>query len=543
MYIFDVLYGKIDFSALVYKCMLSPEVQRLREVRLCNINSLCITGSANINRFEHSIGTAYLATVNINSRMHNYLHLTNNEKDIFIIAALLHDVANGPFGHSYEYIMAKKGFVPEQGLKDVLEGVVSVGVGAHKNISPFETIYFGKLRALNSILKDSQKEEISQIISGKHLLSKLISDSIDIDNIDNVFRMAYHMGIRFRKEAPLRIAESMYIEDGIVKFLEDAKTYIEEWYSVRQKVYKFLLLNPQEFSGKYMLTEAMDILFECISQGKAEGHDIKWNYTDYQLMEELKQLKETWLKRKTIVFDKINVPKLRIIMKEKLLENQKKLLKEYIESIYLNVSIKEKGKTGESNKLLLSNNFSYEIKNMGNIIIKNRNMEFEIIGDKLFKIVNTQFNISQIVSRLMTGDLYHCLAILETSDINKYDDFLEYAQRIAIEDELGVKIRASAKFSSLKIGIHPILDVNKTERQLIVNFKDIDTSFTIGDASSKKMLLGIFIKNEPYGLKHMRLLPKDKQKKILSIVLEYFDSYFVDGVKNVPLYEEVDIYG
>jgi len=543
MYIFDVLYGKIDFSTLVYKCMLSPEVQRLREVRLCNINSLCITGSANINRFEHSIGTAYLATVNINSRMHNYLHLTNNEKDIFIIAALLHDVANGPFGHSYEYIMAKKGFVPEQGLKDVLEGVVSVGVGAHKNISPFETIYFGKLRALNSILKDSQKEEISQIISGKHLLSRLISDSIDIDNIDNVFRMAYHMGIRFRREAPLRIAESMYIEDGIVKFLEDAKTYIEEWYSVRQKVYKFLLLNPQEFSGKYMLTEAMDILFECISQGKAEGHDIKWNYTDYQLMEELKQLKETWLKRKTIVFDKINVPKLRIIMKEKLLENQKKLLKEYIESIYLNVSIKEKGKTGESNKLLLSNNFSYEIKNMGNIIIKNRNMEFEIIGDKLFKIVNTQFNISQIVSRLMTGDLYHCLAILETSDINKYDDFLEYAQRIAIEDELGVKIRAFAKFSSLKIGIHPILDVNKTERQLIVNFKDIDTSLTIGDASSKKMLLGIFIKNEPYGLKHMRLLPKDKQKKILSIVLEYFDSYFVDGVKNVPLYEEVDIYG
>ena len=38
MYIWDALYGKIEFSPLVYKCMLSPEVQRLREVRLCNIN-------------------------------------------------------------------------------------------------------------------------------------------------------------------------------------------------------------------------------------------------------------------------------------------------------------------------------------------------------------------------------------------------------------------------------------------------------------------------------------------------------------------------
>ena len=73
-----------------------------------------------------------------------------------------------------------------------------------------------------------------------------------------------------------------------------------------------MLLNPQEFAGKYMLTEAMDILFECISQGKAEGRDIKWNYTDYQLMEELDLLKENcmdtegcyrqiWTDRRTIL--------------------------------------------------------------------------------------------------------------------------------------------------------------------------------------------------------------------------------------------------
>lgn len=305
MYIWDALYGKIEFSPLVYKCMLSPEVQRLREVRLCNINSLCITGSSNTNRFEHSVGTAYLAAINIEAAVQKHLKLTKKEKETFIIAALLHDVANGPFGHSYEYIMEKKGFIPEQGLGDVLGDVVSTGIGAHKNSSPFETIFFGKLRALTSILNGSQKEEVSQIIAGCHPLSKLISDSIDLDNIDNVFRMAYHMGLDFRKEAPIKLAESMFIENGSVVFLQEAKTYLEEWYLVRQRVYKFLLLNPQEFAGKYMLTEAMDILFECISQGKAEGRDIKWNYTDYQLMEELDLLKEKWLKRKTFENDAI----------------------------------------------------------------------------------------------------------------------------------------------------------------------------------------------------------------------------------------------
>lgn len=543
MYIWDALYGKIEFSPLVYKCMLSPEVQRLREVRLCNINSLCITGSSNTNRFEHSVGTAYLAAINIEAAVQKHLKLTKKEKETFIIAALLHDVANGPFGHSYEYIMEKKGFIPEQGLGDVLGDVVSTGIGAHKNSSPFETIFFGKLRALTSILNGSQKEEVSQIIAGCHPLSKLISDSIDLDNIDNVFRMAYHMGLDFRKEAPIKLAESMFIENGSVVFLQEAKTYLEEWYLVRQRVYKFLLLNPQEFAGKYMLTEAMDILFECISQGKAEGRDIKWNYTDYQLMEELDLLKEKWLKRKTLLLENVDAKVVAEIKREESKEEQRSLLKEYLEGLTLTVSIKEKGKTGESNKLLLSENFSYEIEEDGTATIKNRNMDFEISGSKLYKVVNIRYNTSQIISRLMTGDLYQCLMILETPDVSKYGNFLEYSKRITLEDELEAKIRASKDFSRLSIGLHPILDINKTERQLRVLFKDMADPVVIGNTASKKLLIGVFIKNEPYGLRHAKFSLGSKQNKLIDIVTEYFASYFENGAKVVPLYEEADRYG
>ena len=543
MYIWDALYGKIDFSPFIYKCMLSPEVQRLREVRLCNINSLFITGSSNTNRFEHSIGTAYLAMLNIESNLQKHLNLSKSEKEIFIIAALLHDVANGPFGHSYEYIMKKKGFVPEQGLGDVFTDVASLGKGAHKNISPFETIFFGKLRALTSILNTEQKEAISQIIAGNHPLSKLISDSIDLDNIDNVFRMAYHMGLNFRKEAPLKLAESMFIENNCIVFLQEAKTYLEEWYTVREKVYKFLLLNPQEFAGKYMLTEAMDILFECISQGKAEGRDIKWNYTDYQLMEELNQLKETWLKRKTLLLENIDTGVVNKIRETEPENSQRLLLKDYLESLILSVPIKEKGKTGQSNKIALSPNFSYKFEENGAVTIENRNMTFEISESKLFKVVNIRYNSSQIISRLMTGDLYQCLMILETQDISKYGTFLEYSKRIAIEDELEARIRTSKDFSRLNIGLHPILDVNKTERQLKVTFKGVNAPVVIGKMASKKLLIGVFIKNEPYGLRHAKFSLGKNQNKLIDIVTEYFASYFENGAKVVPLYEEADRYG
>ena len=374
-------------------------------------------------------------------------------------------------------------------------------------------------------------------------MSKLISDSIDLDNIDNVFRMAYHMGLDFRKEAPIKLAESMFIENGSVVFLQEAKTYLEEWYLVRQRVYKFLLLNPQEFAGKYMLTEAMDILFECISQGKAEGRDIKWNYTDYQLMEELDLLKEKWLKRKTLLLENVDANVVAEIKGEESKEEQRSLLKEYLEGLTLTVSIKEKGKTGESNKLLLSENFSYEIEEDGTATIKNRNMDFEISGSKLYKVVNIRYNTSQIISRLMTGDLYQCLMILETPDVNKYGNFLEYSKRITLEDELEAKIRASKDFSRLSIGLHPILDINKTERQLRVLFKDMADPVVIGNTASKKLLIGVFIKNEPYGLRHAKFSLGSKQNKLIDIVTEYFASYFENGAKVVPLYEEADRYG
>ena len=81
MYIYDCLYGEMDFDKIVYQCMLTPEMQRLREVRLGNINSLFLTGSANINRFEHSVGTAYLAKINVE---YNNKQLTKQEKNKLI---------------------------------------------------------------------------------------------------------------------------------------------------------------------------------------------------------------------------------------------------------------------------------------------------------------------------------------------------------------------------------------------------------------------------------------------------------------------------
>lgn len=539
MYIYDALYGKIEFPSLVWKCMLTPEVQRLREVRLCNINSLCITGSANTNRFEHSVGTAFLATLNIKNNKEKY-HLKKKDIDLFVVAALLHDVANGPFGHSYEYLMEKQGFIPEKGLRNVFSGVLSYGQGVNGYSSPYEKIFFGQLRALNSIFSDSQKDIISSIIAGNHFFSKLISDKIDLDNIDNVFRMAYHMGISFPQEAPIELAKAMYLENDHVVFNRKAKEYLNAWYETRKKVYKFLLLNPQEFAGKYMLTEAMDITFEDKSQN-SNPLEIKWYFTDYELLENLFCQTEKWIDRKSLLKKDVSFTQFEYLQKLPF-DKQKKQLKNFVESIELTIPVKNKGKSGNSNKISLSSSFEYSILSSGCIYIKDRNMRFEIYNNNLYKIIRTKNNPSQIISRLMIGNLYDCITIVRSSDISKYGDFLNYNRRLDIENELESSIKAATGLRNLCIGIHPILDYDKTERKLEILFEDSSEIVTIG-ASSRDLLLGVFLKNEPYGLKHARTPLKSIRKDIITTILEYFSTILSGSVETISLYEEVNDYG
>ena len=99
-------------------------------------------------------------------------------------------------------------------------------------------------------------------------------------------------------------------------------------------------------------------------------------------------------------------------------------------------------------------------------------------------------------------------------------------------------LRCLLQHSRINIGIHPILDVNKTERQLSVRFANDDYDTTIGEAPSRKLLLGLFIKNEPYGLRQGKALSPETEKTILEITTKYFDSFFNSGVVLVPLYEE-----
>lgn len=282
-YVYDALYGRIIFPEFIWEYLHCPELQRLREVRLCNINSLNFTGGANINRYEHSLATAYLALKNLEAWP---LGIDDRTHRLIVLAALFHDLGSGAFGHSVQYVLDSKGFEHESVYDMMRSDDIGKGQKYRYQDTRAETIFFGMPRRLQSMLTKDDLREISDLIAGKGEYGPLISGTIDLDNIDNVYRLSYHIGLVRSGDVPFRLACSILANQGSLVIKDSSIPLLQDWFDTRMKLYNYLLLNPDEFSAKCMLQEALDF---------AQAHGIgnfKWYYVDYELLEKLAKLSD-----------------------------------------------------------------------------------------------------------------------------------------------------------------------------------------------------------------------------------------------------------
>jgi len=539
-YIYDALYGIIYLSDFIWDIISCSELQRLREVRLCNINSLCLTGGANINRYEHAIGTCYLAKI----CLENWPPLnpiTKEEEVHFLLAALLHDVVSGAFGHSIEYI---EGFKHEE---DFIYAVTGKKGGEYEYMTvSTEPIFFGMPREFVSRLEDLEKnlkkrykekveinvKKIGEIIAGRGRFGPLLNSIMDLDNIDNVFRLAYHIGLVKSGEVPLKLAKSLYIKGKKLVVKREAIPLIKEWYNVRKKLYSFLLLNPEEFSAKCMLTEAIELA------KLKERKLFRWYYVDFELLEKVSRIPLVEIPVKKPVPANLEFT-LNINFKKEL---DKLIISEDLKSILL-----------EQYDIKLSSSATVE-KNEDGWKIRDKGKEY-LIKEKregllIYQIVKRGENISTIISRLMKGELYGCIGIFSTSRTEKANTFFDFSKKRELEDELSSIIREKygsilSKLKNVMTAIHPIIDVNKTERQVIIDTDDGET-IKVGE-SSKQLLIGVFFRNKElniYDLYSLNEKHPKKLKKVKEEVYKYLVKILDDkNIKRLELYGEVNGYG
>uniref|UniRef100_A0A3B4EUB0 HD domain-containing protein n=1 Tax=Pundamilia nyererei TaxID=303518 RepID=A0A3B4EUB0_9CICH len=175
----DPIHGHIELHPLLVKIIDTPQFQRLRNIKQLGGVYFVYPGASH-NRFEHSIGVAYLAGELAKALKVKQPELDINERDVLCvqIAGLCHDLGHGPFSHFFDGM-----FMPEAGDKKWKHEEASIkmfdylleenGLKPHKQ-------YPGR---------EKEKSFLYEIVSNKET-------GIDVDKFDYFARDCHHLGIQ-----------------------------------------------------------------------------------------------------------------------------------------------------------------------------------------------------------------------------------------------------------------------------------------------------------------------------------------------------------
>ncbi len=207
----DSVHGDLHLEEFEVRLTDTPEIQRLRRIKQLGFTYLVYPG-ANHSRFEHSIGTMYLA-----SQLARNLKLDEDTHTLVRSCALLHDAGHGPFSHvservldsSHEELTSK--LIKESQLGDILSEKFSV----------------------NEVLK---------IISGEGPLGQIISGELDVDRMDYLLRDSHYTGVAYGVIDVERLIYNMKLDDGTLllrsKGVQAAESMLLARYFMYPSVYQ-----------------------------------------------------------------------------------------------------------------------------------------------------------------------------------------------------------------------------------------------------------------------------------------------------------------
>lgn len=271
MNIYDPIYGSFSIPEYLVELINTHEVKRLSQIRLSNSISPSLATLGELRRYSHTLGVLYLS---LNSPLSEY---TLDEKRAFYASALLHDIGTAPFAHIFEYHLKD---LTEWNHEDIVEGII-LGQATPEN--KVHQIYgYGNINFKSTLQKATISIEIvKSILSGDHPLSILLFGGLDLDNIDNVYRMSWALGLTNSSKNALELSKALGIDcERNVCLLHSKSSLIEDWATKRKYCYEKIL-----FDGPNIAAQA--VMFDTIGNAidKKIISQSDWDLTDEQLLD------------------------------------------------------------------------------------------------------------------------------------------------------------------------------------------------------------------------------------------------------------------
>lgn len=239
----DSIHGDIFIENKYMKIVNTKEFQRLRRINQLSVGNY-IFPSAQHTRFSHSIGTFHLMKKiiqHIEGQLNNiHISISEKDKELSLLIALLHDVGHGPFSHAFEGVLDKN---HEQWTKEIILGDTEINREIVQN--------FGKEypTQLVELISEENSKINNKIVKGElnlfFVIKSLISSQLDADRLDYLVRDARSTGVIFGDIDLSRIIKSIRItevDDEIYvcvpqKNVLDIKNYLLARDNMHESVY------------------------------------------------------------------------------------------------------------------------------------------------------------------------------------------------------------------------------------------------------------------------------------------------------------------
>jgi HD superfamily phosphohydrolase len=275
MRIFDPLYGQFEIPEYVAELLSTPEVRRLSNVRLLNALTPSLATLGEIRRYSHTIGVVYLASTN------SFMGHDAETVRAFVAAVLLHDIGTPPFGHLFEYQLRDRfSWHHEDVIGNVIEGRDRPEASGHQ-IFGGRAIKF--LRTCRQLRIDT--DLLMSLVSQRHSLSKLIFGTLDFDNLDNVIRMSWALGLGGDVATTKAIASALSVsQHGALQLPFSVKPAVEAWLALRRRVYDILVFDGPTVAAQAVLSRS---IAAALDSGLLTAKD--WDRHDEDLIEFLRK--------------------------------------------------------------------------------------------------------------------------------------------------------------------------------------------------------------------------------------------------------------
>lgn len=339
----DPLYGFISIEEPYKSIIGTKEFQRLRNIKQLGLSYL-IYPSANHSRFEHSLGSFYLAK--------KIIERIASEKKIqpksvpysreFIAAALLHDIGHYPFSHAIE------------------NSIRLVNGSSHEQ----QTLNIIRNSEITEILKKTKLkiELICDFISGKGKFGKLIAGQIDADRLDYLKRDSYYTGVAYGVTEVDVIIKSMEVKKDKYFVEEKFLPAFESILISRYLMYTMVYMHRRTLVANNMLRAAFE---ESINSGEIKPAEIA-EYDDIDLISKLRSSKTIAkhlidkitnrdLYQEAIIFKKTDLPDFKKVNTIKNISAIEKNIAEHIniKNYEILINILKFPKIGESEILIV----------------------------------------------------------------------------------------------------------------------------------------------------------------------------------------------